>query len=74
MYRKGKDKIDTELDLSKLVKTIRDTKILLRGTLMNSDTTKFMVKHAPKNILYIDDSSCSENEGRVSGVAIDKKV
>lgn len=32
-------------------------KILLKGTLMNDPETKFQVKHAPKNIINLDESS-----------------
>jgi len=40
-----------------MMKTLRDMKILLKGTLMNDVDTKFSVKHAAKNILNMDDTS-----------------
>ena len=41
MYKKSEDKIDTELDVTKLMKTIRDMKIIIKGTLMENSQTKF---------------------------------
>jgi hypothetical protein len=47
-----------------MMKTLRDMKILLKGTLMNDVDTKFSVKHAPKNILNMDDTSdIDDHEG-----------
>ena len=57
MYKKSEDKIDTELDVTKLMKTIRDMKTIIKGTLMENSQTKFQVKHAPKNIIDLDESS-----------------
>jgi hypothetical protein len=44
------------------MKTLRDMKILLKGTLMNDVNTKFAVKHAPKNIINIDETSDSDDD------------
>ena len=57
LYDIGEDKLSTELDIVKILKTLRDMKILLKGTLMNDPETKFQVKHAPKNIINLDESS-----------------
>jgi hypothetical protein len=57
--------LSEELDIVKILKSIRDMKILVKGTLMNDEDTKFQVKHAPKNILNLDDtdqSSSTEEE------------
>lgn len=65
LYDEGEDKLSMELDIVKILKTIRDMKILVKGTLMNDEDTKFQVKHAPKNILNLDDtdeSSSTEEE------------
>ena len=79
MYEEGQDKIDTELDIVKMMKTLRDMKILLKGTLMNDVDTKFSVKHAAKNILNMDDTSdidehdeeeiCSHNSQTLHDIA-----
>jgi hypothetical protein len=44
------------------MKALRDMKILLKGTLMNDINTKMAVKHAPKNIINIDDTSDSDDD------------
>lgn len=41
MYEGGEEKINTELDIVKILKTMRDMKILLKGTLMSDVNTKF---------------------------------
>ena len=63
-----------ELDIVKILKTIRDMKILVKGTLMNDEDTKFQVKHAPKNILNLDDtdeSSSTEEEHDDHGTGLE---
>lgn len=40
-------------------------KVLLKGTFMKEFNTKFIVKHAPKNIINIDDTSADdESDGK----------
>lgn len=51
-----------ELDIVKILKLLRDTKILLSGTLMSEFETKFQVKHAPKNIINLDETSDPEDQ------------
>ena len=68
LYEEGEDKIESELNIVKIMKTLRDMKILLKGTLMNDVGTKFQVKHAAKNILNLDDTSDLEE----SDLNIDK--
>ena len=56
LYSEGEDKINRELDIVKILKTLRDIKIFLKSTTMNDKDTKFSVKHAPKNLLNLDTS------------------
>ena len=44
------------------MKTLRDMKILLKGTMMSDMNTKFAIKHAPKNLLNMDDTSLDDDD------------
>ena len=57
MYQQGEDKIETELDIVKMMKTLRDIKILVKNTWLSDAGTKYAVKHAPRNIINVDESS-----------------
>ena len=59
----GEEKLSNELDIVKILKTLRDMKILLKGTLLSDPGTKFHVKHAPKNILNLDETSDISSDG-----------
>ena len=62
LYAEGEDKITTELDIVKLMKALRDMKILLKGTMMSDINTKFAIKHAPKNLLNMSDTALDDEE------------
>ena len=51
-----------ELDIVKILKTLRDMKIFLKSTTMSDRDTKFSVKHAPKNLLNLDTSADEESD------------
>jgi hypothetical protein len=51
-----------ELDIVKMLKTLRDMKIFLKSTTMSDRDTKFSVKHAPKNLLNLDTSADEESD------------
>lgn len=63
LYEEGEEKLSNELDIVKILKTLRDMKILLKGTLLSDPGTKFHVKHAPKNILNLDETSDISSDG-----------
>lgn len=48
-------RIDKETDLLKIMKTLRNTKILLKNSVMNKDVL-FQIAHADKNLINLDDS------------------
>ena len=47
------DRLEKELNIIKMMKNMRDTKILLSKTLMTPDA-KFKIAHMGKNLLQID--------------------
>lgn len=56
MFEGGQDMIDTELDIIKLTKTLRDIKIFLKNTFLAESSIKFAVKHSKKNVINLDES------------------
>lgn len=61
LYNKGQDRIDAELDIVKIMKNLRNIKILMRNSFMD-DEIKYQITHARKNLLNIDTSSESLEE------------
>jgi hypothetical protein len=53
LYKLGKERIQKELDISKLVKNLRNLKILVKNSFLN-EKIGFMIYHSRKNILDID--------------------
>jgi hypothetical protein len=53
LYKLGKERIQKELDISKLVKNLRNLKILVKNSFLN-EKIGFMIYHSRKNILEID--------------------
>ena len=53
LYKLGKKRIQKELDISKLVKNLRNLKILVKNSFLN-EKIGFMIYHSRKNILDID--------------------
>jgi hypothetical protein len=55
LFDEASIRIDKETDLLKIMKTLRNTKILLKTSLMNRDVL-FQIAHADKNLINLDDS------------------
>jgi hypothetical protein len=53
LYKLGKERIQKELDISKLVKNLRNLKILVKNSFLN-EKIGYMIYHSRKNILDID--------------------
>lgn len=52
-YKLGKERVEKELNISKLVKNLRNLKILIKNSFLN-DKIGFMIYHSRKNTLDID--------------------
>jgi len=64
----GSDRIEAELNIVKVIRALRNIKILMRNSLM-SKKVKFEITHAGKNLINIDSgdsSSPSEEEDDAS--------
>ena len=64
LLREGRKRIEKELDIVKIMKSLRDIKLLMKNSLMTPDI-KYQVVHSEKNFIDIeldeDDSSESED-------------
>ena len=56
MYDRGTERIEKEFNLVKIIKSLRDMKIFLKSTMLDS-TKIFMIKHSKPNVINIDTSS-----------------
>ena len=54
LYKEGQNRIDKMLDLSKIIKNNRTTKILIKNTLMSEDV-QYRLKHSSKNIIDLEE-------------------
>ena len=61
LYEKGQDRIDSELDIVKIMRSLRNLKILMRHSFMDEEV-KYQISHARKNLLNIDTSSDDETD------------
>jgi len=53
LYKLGKNRLQSEFNISKLIKNLRYLKILIKNSFMN-EKINFMIYHSNKNILDID--------------------
>ena len=60
LYKKGKERIEDELDIVKLMKDLRHMKILLKNSLM-SKKMQFDIIHAEKNIIDVSVDSSEDD-------------
>lgn len=61
MLHDGKRRIEKELDILKIMKSIRNVKILMKNSLLSPDV-KFQIAHADKNVIDLELSEESSSE------------
>ena len=54
----GADRIEAELNIVKVIRALRNIKILMRNSLM-SKQVKYEIKHVEKNLINIDSNDSS---------------
>ena len=75
LYEKGQDRIDTELDIVKMMKSLRNMKILMRNSFMDEEV-KYQITHSKKNLINIDTSSedhDADEDGELTQTGFDKE-
>ena len=66
LYTKGQERIETEFNLVKIIKSLRNLKIFIQNTSMDQET-KFKVQNSGKNNINIDtDDEKSQNRSQDS--------
>jgi hypothetical protein len=61
LYKLGKKRIQSEFNISKLIKNLRYLKILVKNSFLN-EKINFMIYHSKKNILDIDNENYQSND------------
>ena len=61
LYDRGKNRIEGELDIVKIIKSIRNMKILMKNSFMNQEVIH-QIYHQEKNLINIDESLSSKGE------------
>jgi hypothetical protein len=56
LFRRGEELIDKEMDMVKIIKAIRNLKVVLKSRLIDK-ATMFQIKNSGKNIINIDKES-----------------
>lgn len=59
LFDKATEKVDKELNVVKVIRNLRNLKILVKHTFMN-DEMKEEIKYSNKNIIDLEESSCEE--------------
>ena len=59
LFDKGCDKVDKEMDITRIVRKLRELRLLMKGRLFN-DELAFLVKNDKKNIINIGESTESD--------------
>ena len=61
MYQTTQDRLETELNIVKIIRSLRDIKILMKNSLMTPEL-KQMIRHTDKNLIDLDDTASSADE------------
>ncbi len=59
MYLKAEEKIQSEFNISKMIKGLRNLNILIENSLMGDDKSmlKYKIMHTEKNVINLDSYS-----------------
>ena len=56
LFEVGIEKINAELDILKLIKNMKNLKIIMKNKFMNDEKELFYIYHHEKNIIDLDNS------------------
>jgi hypothetical protein len=62
MIDEAQERLDSELDIIKVIQNLRNMHILLKSKLMDEDI-EFQIAHSQKNFIDLDESLHSDDEG-----------
>ena len=67
----AQNRLDAELNIVKMIQSLRNMKVLLKSSLLNDDV-KFQIAHSNKNFIDLDasssDASSSDSESELSEI------
>ena len=55
LLKKGREKLHEEVDIIKILKELRDLKVIIKHSLMNPEI-KFQIQHTEENLIDLDES------------------
>jgi hypothetical protein len=61
LFEEGADRLDTNLNLVKIIKNLRNMRCLMKYSLLTPEI-EFMIKNAEHNLINVDDSSDNDQE------------
>ena len=61
MFDEGCERIEKQLDVIKIVKGLRNVRILMENSFMTEDVKK-QIKHSEKFLIYLSSDSADEKE------------
>ena len=61
LFNQGKDKIQYELNIIKIIKNLKDLRILVKNKFLD-DETRLQIKHNQKNIINIESTSSDNSD------------
>jgi hypothetical protein len=60
LFRRGEELIDKEMDMIKIIKAIRNLKVVLKSRIIDK-ATMFQIKNSGKNVINIDKESSEDS-------------
>lgn len=61
LKKRGSGLVNKELNILKIIKNLRDMKILMKSKLLDKET-KFEIQHSTHNVINIDNTTTDEND------------
>lgn len=61
MIDEAQDRLDAELNIVKIIHSLRNMKVLLKSSLMTDDV-RFKIMHSQKNFINLDESASSSSD------------
>lgn len=73
MYETGQERLEKELNIVKILRSLRFIKILMKNSLM-SPQVKFEIKHSGKNLIVLDETQESDSDDDVKNLSLDDSL
>lgn len=65
LFRRGEELINKEMDIVKILKSIRNLEVMLKSKILDK-ATLFQIKNSGKNVIFIDKESDEDSSSRSS--------